>query len=795
MKRKITAVLLGLVAALCLFAGCNKKQSEPQQDARPTFAISGKPSGNAIDVSEKTLVLSIPEYYKSMSPRWTSSEPQVATITNAGLLTLLSAGETTISVSLLDDISKKDSFVLTLTGGQTQPAESISIISPREQISLGDKTFTMTARFNDEHASGGFLWSVSDPGILAIAGDADGRQCTFSAVKTGKVTVIVRDSQNEQVKDECEILVVSDYYATAIDVYGTVPTNTLIMGESIRYYAIPVPHEASLKPVEWASDNDDVISVTKDGNITANSTGSANVTVTVDNGETAQPLVKTLPLKVVERDEYYESFEDVYYIDGKKVSGSLEITASSSGGEDLSLSLVDDEQLLLGNTRYALKAVKTGTESGKWSYVDVKLPAVKAGKRYQVSFYQKFLQDCGDDVIFYYGILNPQSKLIFPDPARPGDYCSTDSYLVSKFGYMNTLTVQVNADYEYITLRLLGVTSGDAQNAEYSYILDDIKINRLIKEDNAGSLGGEFVNIGANVYCRFDTQTSPQAGFVKPLGKVFCGVGNANSWRGMSTRIYKDAFSAGRYTFYISVYNSGENPLPLYADINFNGSISNGSKEIKDLTGKVAPRLESGKFGMYKISMDLTQEIIKQNSFVQISVFSMSGSGHSFEFGDIKLDWERLYNFENVGSFGGEFTSVVGQNGAVLSDDFVESAAFEIPVVRVRAEGGAPSVWRGVSLRLQGVTEPGEYTISFKIINRGDATQKVYLDVAGAAANSDKVMGTLEKDGAGEYTYTVNLNAPPQQGSNFIQLFFFFMSADTGIDFELGDVKVDFKAQ
>ena len=51
-----------------------------------------------------------------------------------------------------------------------------------------------------------------------------------------------------------------------------------------------------------------------------------------------------------------------------------------------------------------------------------------------------------------------------------------------------------------------------------------------------------------------------------------------------------------------------------------------------------------------------------------------------------------------------------------MSDDFVESAAFEIPVVRVRAEGGAPSVWRGVSLRLQGVTEPGEYTISFKIV-------------------------------------------------------------------------------
>ena len=795
MKKKIIVLILALAAILSFSLGCKKPQEEVPSE-EPAFVISGRPSGDKADLSAKTLTLSVPSYYQNKSPRWSSTDEGVAEIgAETGLVDLKSSGETTISVRLKDDASKKASFVLTVTGGSSGDdgdkethvyAETVSIISPREQISLKEKSFSLSAQFDKDDAEDGFIWTTSDSGILEISEGGESSLCSFTALKKGEVTVTVKSSVNDNVKDECKIEVVEVYRATDLEVFGLI-SDTVIKGASVALTAKVLPAEAADNPVSWTSSDEKTATITENGVLTAVETGRVKITASVYNGEFA-PIVKEFDLKITEGNEYYEKFDDVYYSDGKTVKGSVEITATArSEAEDINLSVTDEDSEILADTRYALKVEKTGTEAGKWSFVDIKLPAVRNGEQYKLSFWHKFI--AGNDngqTIFFYGVLNPEGKLIFPDPARPGDYCGTDSWQIAKIGNQNTITVTANADYDYIIFRILGVTASGAENADYSYVLDDIKFNRVLTVKNGGSFGGEFTAFGADNFCMFTTEVTSSDEFINALGGVYCEEGSGTAWRGMSTRLYADAFSAGRYTFNAKVRNVSGRDIKLYIDMNFNGAASNTDKELG--------AIKDGETRSISYVYDLSETVAAENAFVQIRIFSMTEEGHYIEFGDVSLSREEKYEFSNLGTLGGEFTSVQGSNGAKLSKDFEDASTFKTPVARVKTEEGS-SMWRGITLRRKDIEQTGTYTIKFKVVNRSDSAKNVYFDVAGANSNSNKELGSLGAGEAKEYSYTFTLEEIPAANVRFIQLHVFFITPDSGFDFELGDVTIDFEAK
>lgn len=783
MKKKILISILAVAAVLSFCLGCKKPQDDVGKE-EPNFVISGRPAGDTIDLSAGTFTLSVPSYYNEKSPRWSSTEESVAEIgSDTGIVTLKSGGETTISVRLKNDMTKKASFVLTVTGeAETEHvyAENITIISPREQISLAEKTFSLTAQFDKTDAEDGYEWSVSDETVLEISEGRNESLCSFGALKKGKVTVAVKSTVNGEVKDECEVEVVEVYRASDAEIMGLV-SDILIKGATLNLTAKVFPAEAADNPVSWSSSSEEIATITNDGTLTALNTGSVKITASVFNGD-FDPVIKEIELKIIEKNEHYETFKDIYFTDGKTVKGSLDITATArSEAENLTLSVTDEDADLLADTRFALKAVKTGSESGKWSYVDIKLPAVKSGEQYKLSFWHKFIAGEDGQTIFFYGVLNPEEKLVFPDPARPGDYCGISSWQIENNGYQKTVSVTANADYEYLTLRILGVSG--AENSEYSYILDDVKFNRVLNFENNGSFGGAFSSFGADNFCLFKSEVSASDEFINPLGTVYCEEGSATAWRGMTTRLYATSFGIARYTFKAKVRNVSGADIRLYIDLNFSGKVSNANKELG--------AIKDGETCEISYVYDLSQKIDGNNPFVQIRVFSMTEQGHGIEFGDVSLDVEEKYDFTNLGTLGGEFTNIQGSNGAVISKDFVNASEFVTPVARVRASEGSGK-WRGITLRRTNIEQTGTYTIKFKVINRSGAAQKVYYDVAGANSNSNRELGMLEAGEAKEYSYTFTLTEAPADNLKFIQLHVFFITPDSGFDFELGDVTMDF---
>ena len=782
MRKNLLIILLGIMTALSVGVGCSKKSETVdtgiQQET--VFEIVSKPTDGTVLLSSNYFQLEIPEEYKDLPQYWSSSNEAVATVNEQGKITLLDGGETVITVLLKDDISKRASFVLTVIDDVNLVyAQSVCIQSPCEQIALQEELFYLKATFDKEDCDDGFVWSVSDETILQIVSQDKGI-CAFKPLKAGQCSVYVKSSRNGEIQDACEIEVVENYRAESVSLLGVI-TDTLIKGKTVALTAQISPSEASANRVSWSSSNEQILTVDENGNVTAVSVGNADIICTVENVG-GEDLEARFTFNVSEQNAYYETFEDVYYCDGNTIKGSFEINATARNqAENIFMTVTNAPEYQLADTGYSVKVSKTGTSVGSWSFVDIKLPSVRQGEKYKLSFNLDFInQPLDSEASFYVGVLTPMEKLIFPDPEKPGDYSSLDSWRISRLENQYTLSVDVNDDYNYLTLRILGVSSTGATDSAYSYILDDVKFSRVLTVENTGSFGGEFVSLGADDHCLFTTTTQNEEDYDVPLGTVSCRNGKESAWRGMSTRIYADEFLKGRYTLRIKVKNVGLETLNFYMDIA--GLTSNSNKELGSLA--------SGELKEYTYTFELSEDITA-NTFLQLHVFCMTATGHTFEVGDVSLDFEENYEFANTGSFGGTFTSINGSNGATISKDFSDESKFTNAVAKVTCGEGSATAWRGITMRMANVTKAGRYTLKFKVLNQTAEDTKIYFDVAGAAKNASKELGSLASGELKEYTYTFELSEDITTNT-FLQLHVFCMTA-TGHTFEVGDVSLDFE--
>ena len=786
------------IAALCCFAftlifgvacvennenhGGEDNRQNRQEEEIAALLISGKPENNAVLLSSGSLRLSVPEIYANAAKKWSSTDKSVATVDSAGKVSLLKGGETQISVQLQSDLSKRDSFILTVTDDiNTATAESVEIVAPREQITLSQAEFSLNAAFDKDNCKDDFVWETDNSAVVEVKKSFGSGICSFAAKSVGKAKITVKSSLNAEVQSSCEIEVVETYRANDAVLLGMI-TDAVIKGESVSLAAKILPAEADGNAISWGASDTNVFTVNESGVLTAVSVGEAEVILSVENGNAA-PLEKRFWVKVCERNAYYETFADVYFSNGTTMKGSMEITAvARNEKENIYLSVTNDENLRLTDTEYCLKVTKTGTSQGSWSFTDVRLPAVKNGEKYNLSFWLDFIKKPADvENAFYFGVLNPADKLIFPDAARPGDYCTMGDWRVAKNGKQNTISVEVNADYDYLTLRLLSVTTPNATDSEYTYVLDDVTFNRVLSVENPGSLGGTFVSLGADNYCRFTAATGG-GDFEVPLGTVSCEIGKNTLWRGASMRLYAETFERGRYTWKIRVKNTSGKAIKLFCELNFAGKVT----KVEELGDNADGAVRS-----VAVSYDLKEKIEGEKTFVQCRIFSMSENGHTFEIGDVSMDFEETYEFSNAGTLGGEIISVQPMNGTEISKNFSPENTIAAKLARISCGEGSGTSWRGISMRLySSALKAGTYTIKFSVYNCDTKQLKLFSSIAGYVS---KVAEHGALDAGMQKSYSVSVTAQSDGSENsFIQLAVFSMT-ETGHTFEIGDISIDYK--
>lgn len=217
---------------------------------------------------------------------WESSDENIATVkaygehNNDAKITPKQLGKVTITVTTKNDIKK--SFQLTVV---PRPVSSLSISSncPYTVILTGSEYKATVDVLPETATDKSLVWTTTDEDIISV--DQEGN---FRAEGEGTATITATSVNNKTasltftVQDEIElnrIILPTSYIDLSLG-YSTTLSYTLS------------PGNATGVTLSFSSSADDIVSVDQNGKITAKAVGSANITITSNNGKTAVVSVR-----------------------------------------------------------------------------------------------------------------------------------------------------------------------------------------------------------------------------------------------------------------------------------------------------------------------------------------------------------------------------------------------------------------------------------------------------------------------------------------------------------------------
>ncbi len=201
---------------------------------------------------------------------WTSGNAGVATVT-AGKITAMSAGTAVITARTSN--GKTVSCTVTVIAVEV---EKVNIEQTSVTLNFGEKVTLVITVSPADAADEPITLTSSDPGVVSING------LTVTAKNAGTVTIKATSLNGKT--DVCTVIV-NTIQTTSISLNKT--SLSLTLGEFVTLTANIVPSNTTDKNITWTTNNASVASVNGNGNITAESEGTATITVKASNGISA----------------------------------------------------------------------------------------------------------------------------------------------------------------------------------------------------------------------------------------------------------------------------------------------------------------------------------------------------------------------------------------------------------------------------------------------------------------------------------------------------------------------------
>ena len=268
--------MIAVVTLAFILPSCGHEDPVPA-----TVSVSGvslnKTSLNLLEGGSETLTATVaPDNATNKSVSWKSSDNGVATVDNSGKVTAVKAGSATITVTTSDG-SKTATCSVTVTA-KTIPVTGISLDKTTLELMEGAEG-TLKATITPSDATNQVVtWSTSDNNIVNVS---DGK---VTAVKAGEATITATTSDGGKTAI-CKVTV----KGVALEGLSVNPaTLEIVEGETKQLEVKFTPETFGDKTVQWASDNTNVVTVNKDGLITALKPGSAKVFVESQADKTKQ---------------------------------------------------------------------------------------------------------------------------------------------------------------------------------------------------------------------------------------------------------------------------------------------------------------------------------------------------------------------------------------------------------------------------------------------------------------------------------------------------------------------------
>ena len=212
-----------------------------------------------------TNVLSVYLNYLS----WSSSNTNIATVNQNGLVTAKKIGTATITVSTTDGSNLSASCVVTVTG-----ITNISLNKSSTTIYAGD-TETLSATITPSDVINKTLtWSSSNTNVATV--DQNGK---VTAKKVGTATITATTTDGSNLSASCVVTVTG-----ITDISLNKSSTTIYAGGTETLSATITPSDVINKTLIWSSTNTNVATVDQNGKVTAKKVGTVKITATTTDG-------------------------------------------------------------------------------------------------------------------------------------------------------------------------------------------------------------------------------------------------------------------------------------------------------------------------------------------------------------------------------------------------------------------------------------------------------------------------------------------------------------------------------
>jgi len=220
----------------------------------------------------------LPTNAKNQSVTWTSSNSAIATVSSSGIVTGVTAGQVTITVTTVDQ-GKTANCLVTIVN---VPVTGVSLNKTNDSIDSGN-TDTFTATIAPTNANNkNIVWTTSSTSIATISSSG-----VVTGISAGTVTITA--TTVDQGKTASCLLTVN---VPVSGVNLSKGTDSINVGGTDTIIATILPSNAYNKNVTWVSSNTAVATVSTSGVITSIGYGTATITVTsIDQGKTANCIV------------------------------------------------------------------------------------------------------------------------------------------------------------------------------------------------------------------------------------------------------------------------------------------------------------------------------------------------------------------------------------------------------------------------------------------------------------------------------------------------------------------------
>lgn len=277
-------IYISFLASIILLSFCSCRNDDSVNVEGITL---NKSVMNLIEDESETLVATIsPSNADNKACLWSSSNTDIASVNDAGKVTAVRKGETTIKVTTID-------------GGKTATckvvveAKYIAVteirLSETSVVLHAGESHILTAQVSPAEATDkSMAWKSSDESVATI--DANG---IVSGIKTGRTT-ITASAENGKVTASCDV-VVEPTAVTGVSIQ--MHSLSLVVNEEIQLSYDITPENADDKSVIWSVEDESVAKIGPDGKVTAMKVGQTTATVkTNDGGYMDQCLIKVVEI-------------------------------------------------------------------------------------------------------------------------------------------------------------------------------------------------------------------------------------------------------------------------------------------------------------------------------------------------------------------------------------------------------------------------------------------------------------------------------------------------------------------